>query len=69
MATAVVIADLANPLDQQAILSLMDAYAADPMGDGRPLGQLWIRPDGLCVRSRRFTLHVQAAGRRDRATG
>ncbi|MES2597889.1 MAG: GNAT family N-acetyltransferase [Verrucomicrobiota bacterium] len=30
-------ADLARPDHQQATLQMMDAYASDPMGDGRPL--------------------------------
>ncbi len=30
-------ADLDCPTQQQAVLELLDAYAADPMGDGRPL--------------------------------
>jgi len=30
-------ADLGNPEHQQAIIELIDAYAADPMGDGKPL--------------------------------
>jgi hypothetical protein len=36
----IILADLAHPLHQAAILSLIDAYAADPMGDGRPLSDL-----------------------------
>jgi GNAT superfamily N-acetyltransferase len=35
-------ADLANPDHQQATLQMMDAYASDPMGDGRPLST-WAR--------------------------
>lgn len=30
-------ADLANPLHQEAIVTLLNAYACDPMGGGRPL--------------------------------
>jgi GNAT superfamily N-acetyltransferase len=30
-------ADLSLPAHQQAVLSLMDDYASDPMGDGKPL--------------------------------
>jgi GNAT superfamily N-acetyltransferase len=32
-------ADLANPDHQDAILLLLDAYARDPMGNGRPLDE------------------------------
>ncbi len=35
-------ADLARPDHQQATLQMMDAYANDPMGDGRPLSA-WAR--------------------------
>jgi GNAT superfamily N-acetyltransferase len=31
------LANLADPLHQQAILALLQAYALDPMGDGKPL--------------------------------
>lgn len=34
---SVVEADLALPKHQEVTLSLLDTYAADPMGDGRPL--------------------------------
>jgi ribosomal protein S18 acetylase RimI-like enzyme len=30
-------ADLARPADQQAILTLLDSYSRDPMGNGAPL--------------------------------
>jgi GNAT superfamily N-acetyltransferase len=30
-------ASLSNPLHQQAILTLVDMYSRDPMGDGKPL--------------------------------
>jgi GNAT superfamily N-acetyltransferase len=33
----VLVADLADPAHQRAIVDLTNAYAADPMGDGRPL--------------------------------
>lgn len=33
----VVVANLEEPAHQQAILALTDAYARDPMGDGKPL--------------------------------
>jgi GNAT superfamily N-acetyltransferase len=32
-------ADLSDPADGAALLMLLDAYARDPMGDGRPLGR------------------------------
>jgi len=32
-------ADLSEHADGEALLSLLDAYARDPMGDGRPLGR------------------------------
>jgi ribosomal protein S18 acetylase RimI-like enzyme len=35
----VIRADLDNPLHQQAIVSMMDAYSRDPMGDDRPLSE------------------------------
>jgi GNAT superfamily N-acetyltransferase len=35
--TAIVVADLTQPDQAAATLDLLDAYAADPMGDGRPL--------------------------------
>jgi hypothetical protein len=35
----VVEADLARPEHGHATLRLLDAYAADPMGDGRPLSE------------------------------
>lgn len=31
------LADLDNPAHQSAVLTLIDAYSRDPMGDGRPL--------------------------------
>jgi GNAT superfamily N-acetyltransferase len=31
------LADLDNPAHQSAVLTLIDAYSQDPMGDGRPL--------------------------------
>jgi GNAT superfamily N-acetyltransferase len=34
---SVVVADLAEPTHAAATLQLLDAYAADPMGDGKPL--------------------------------
>jgi len=34
---AVVEADLALPVHQAAVLAMLEAYSADPMGDGRPL--------------------------------
>ena len=34
----IVEADLASPEHEQAVVALIDAYARDPMGDGRPLG-------------------------------
>jgi GNAT superfamily N-acetyltransferase len=34
---SVVEADLALPEHQSAVLAMMDAYSADPMGDGHPL--------------------------------
>ncbi len=30
-------ADLSRPVHQRAVLDLIDAYATDPMGDGKPL--------------------------------
>jgi GNAT superfamily N-acetyltransferase len=33
----IVVADLAEPAHAAATLQLLDAYAADPMGDGKPL--------------------------------
>ena len=30
-------ANLSNPEHQQAILALLNAYATDPMGNGKPL--------------------------------
>ena len=33
----IVEADLGRPDHQQAIIELIDAYAADPMGNGKPL--------------------------------
>ncbi|QDT00571.1 GNAT family N-acetyltransferase [Adhaeretor mobilis] len=30
-------ADLANPAHQAAIIAMLDAYSADPMGDGHPI--------------------------------
>jgi GNAT superfamily N-acetyltransferase len=33
----VVEADLGDPLHQQAVITMIDAYARDPMGDGAPL--------------------------------
>lgn len=33
----VIRADLSNARHQHAVLAMMDAYASDPMGDGRPL--------------------------------
>ncbi len=33
-------ADFQNTTDRAAFLALMDAYAADPMGDGRPLAAI-----------------------------
>ncbi len=33
----VLLADLANPAHQAAILELLDMYSRDPFGDGRPL--------------------------------
>jgi GNAT superfamily N-acetyltransferase len=35
--TTIAEADLALPEHQEAVLRLVDAYAADPMGDGKPL--------------------------------
>lgn len=35
--TNVFLADLSDVLHQDAILALMDAYSADPMGDAKPL--------------------------------
>jgi GNAT superfamily N-acetyltransferase len=37
-AVRVVEADLNQPLHQQAVVAMIDAYAQDPMGDGAPLG-------------------------------
>lgn len=37
MNVEIVEADLAKVEHQQAVVALVDAYAADPMGDGRPL--------------------------------
>ena len=37
--TTIVEADLARDDHQEATLRLLDAYAADPMGDGRPLSE------------------------------
>lgn len=36
-AITVVEADLSQPLHQQAVVAMIDAYARDPMGDGAPL--------------------------------
>jgi GNAT superfamily N-acetyltransferase len=33
----IIIADLENPAHQRVIVELTDAYARDPLGDGRPL--------------------------------
>jgi ribosomal protein S18 acetylase RimI-like enzyme len=33
----VIVADLGRPEHRQAVLNLIDAYAADPMGNGKPL--------------------------------
>lgn len=33
----IITADLSQPEHQDAVLTLIDAYAADPMGDGQPL--------------------------------
>lgn len=33
----VVEADLANPVHQDAVLTMVDVYSRDPMGDGQPL--------------------------------
>src|SRR4030095_14068363 len=35
----IVEANLENPLHQQAVLNLVDAYASDAMGDGKPLSE------------------------------
>ena len=34
---SIVRADLSRPAHQTAVLGLLDAYSADPMGDGKPL--------------------------------
>ncbi|MHB8902720.1 MAG: GNAT family N-acetyltransferase [Thermoguttaceae bacterium] len=39
LAITIVEADLDDPCHQQAVCILLDAYAADPMGRGEPLGQ------------------------------
>jgi len=36
-ATVTLAANLDDPIHQQAILALLNAYALDPMGDGKPL--------------------------------
>jgi ribosomal protein S18 acetylase RimI-like enzyme len=36
---AIIQADLADPIDQAAVLAMMDGYARDPMGDGQPLSE------------------------------
>eukprot|EP01031_Cornospumella_fuschlensis_P021743 gene21743-26650_t len=36
----VIEADLSRPEHQEATVSLLDAYAMDPMGDGRPLSEV-----------------------------
>ena len=35
----IVQADLGNPQHQAAIVAMMDAYSADPMGDARPMSE------------------------------
>jgi hypothetical protein len=37
-------ADLDRPEHQQAVLELTDAYARDPMGNGKPLSEKVRRP-------------------------
>jgi GNAT superfamily N-acetyltransferase len=37
--SAVVLADLSRPDHQEATLHLLNAYAMDPMGDGKPLSE------------------------------
>ncbi len=70
-AIEVVRADLACSRHQAAVVAMMDAYSADPMGDGHPLSdfaklhliaglqKIRIRAGGLRrrLRRRRFTLH------------
>lgn len=38
MALRIVEADLANPTHAEAIVAVLDSYASDPIGGGRPLG-------------------------------
>jgi GNAT superfamily N-acetyltransferase len=64
-ALAVALADYANPRDAEDIVTLLEAYARDPMGGGAPLGQE-VRDEvvpGLAATPGAFSLIARIDGR------
>jgi hypothetical protein len=69
MSTVVIAdADLERPEHQQAVVELLDAYAGDPKGDGKPLADD-VKRELIGGLQRHPTTHVLLAYAGDRPVG